>query len=70
MHPQHSKSYEARPAGTVIDREDRQQRVRAVLMTYCDPKVKYDGMSAWELAGKVLAVLDETGIADGMVPLG
>jgi hypothetical protein len=42
-----------------IDRESRQQRVRAVLMTYCTPQLKYDGMSAWEIAGKILAVLDE-----------
>ena len=33
---------------------DHQRVIAAVLMTYCSPLLKYDGMSAWELAGKVL----------------
>jgi hypothetical protein len=58
-------SFADRPDG--IAREDRQNRIRAVLLTYCEPKLKYDGMSAWEVAGKILAVLEPLNIED--VPL-
>lgn len=47
--------FEDRP--TPLDREGRQQRVRAVLMTYCQPK--HHGQTAWEIAGFVLRALDE-----------
>jgi hypothetical protein len=41
-----------------MDRTSEVARVAAVLMTYCTPKLKYDGMTAHELATKILAVLD------------
>lgn len=52
-------AFDARDPSIPLDRSSRQQRVRAVLMTYCDPKLKYDGFTAWEIAGKILTVLDE-----------
>lgn len=47
------------PEGHRLDREGRQERVRAVLLTYCTPQLKFDGMSAWEVAGKILKVLED-----------
>lgn len=47
------------PEDVTLDRESRQQRVRAVLMTYCQPK--FHGQTAWEIASKILGVLDEGG---------
>jgi hypothetical protein len=41
-----------------MDRDAEVTRVTAVLLTYCTPKLKYDGMTAHELATKILAVLD------------
>src|ERR1700733_3094128 len=41
------------------ERDSRQRRVQAVLMTYAEPLLKYHGLSAWVLAGKILAVLDD-----------
>lgn len=38
---------------------EHQRRVSAVLRTYCTPLLKYDGMTAWELAGKILDCLAE-----------
>lgn len=52
-------AFKDRPAGVMVDRESRQQRVRAVLLTYCCPAARFDGMTAWEVAGKILATLDE-----------
>lgn len=46
------------PSPTPLDKEAQQTRIQAVLMTYCTPKLKYDGMSAWEIAGKIVQVLD------------
>lgn len=39
--------------------DERRSRVQAVLLAWCEPKVQYDGMTAWEVAGKILAVLDD-----------
>lgn len=53
------------PDPTVGDRSSRQTRIQAVLLTYCTPQLKYDGMSAHEVAGKILAVLDEPAVSRG-----
>ena len=49
------------------DRSSRLARVSAVLQTYATPKLRYDGMPAWELAQKILAVLDEPEPSDSTV---
>lgn len=46
---------------------DRQQRIRDLLLIYCTPQARYDGMTAWELAGKVLAALEHDELATGRV---
>jgi hypothetical protein len=38
---------------------EHQRRVSAVLQTYVTPLLKYDGISAWEIAGKILDVIAE-----------
>lgn len=47
-----------RPDLVKLDRTLRQQRLAAVIATYCTPLLKYDGISAWEVAGKLIDVLD------------
>lgn len=46
------------PNPPVTDRNAQATRIAAVLATYCTPRLQYDGMSAYEVANKVLAVID------------
>lgn len=41
-------------------REAAQQRVRDVLLRFCEPKPAYTGVTAWEIAAKVLDAVAET----------
>lgn len=46
------------PSPLPMNRNSQQTRIQAVLMTYCTPQLKYDGLSAWDLAAKILKVMD------------
>ncbi len=46
------------PSPVPMDRNGEQTRIQAVLLTYLTPQLKYHGVSAYEIAGKILAVLD------------
>lgn len=60
--------------GTAPEGEDRmsndksvtkQQRIQAVIETFCEPRPRWHGVSAWEIAGKVLAVIAEPSDSTG-----
>lgn len=44
-------------ARRALDRMEQQQKIREVLMTYTEPQARYDGMTAWEIAGKIMNIL-------------
>lgn len=46
----------------INNKEDvKQQAVREVIMKYLSPKVEYDGMTGWELAGIILREIENAG---------
>jgi hypothetical protein len=52
-------TFDSKVRNSATDRETREGRIAAVLRTYCTPTLRYDGISAYEIARKVLAVIDE-----------
>lgn len=36
----------------------KQSKVTEILMRYCYPRVEYDGVTAWEIAGKIMQAIE------------
>jgi hypothetical protein len=42
-----------------LERSTRTARLTAVLMTYCTPRIQYDGISAYEIAQRIIDAWDD-----------
>jgi hypothetical protein len=53
-------TFDSKIRTSATDRATREGRIAAVLRTYCTPILRYDGISAYEIARKVLVVIEES----------
>jgi len=42
---------------TILREHKRRQNIADLLMKYTDPKPEYDGITAWELSGKIMEIM-------------